>query len=347
MEAKMDGEVKADVEQAEVNTEPAKTETKELSFREELEKNLKTEPETDKGEKKEPIKASESELVKKEPEAKKEVAAPIVPPADMSPEEKAVFLKASPEIQSYVSRRAYENRAALSREFQKIQERARSVEGLEKAIEPHREYLNKMGIQPDIALNRAIAWDQAMQRDRVQGAREWLASYGVDPFELIDENGQPQQPQVQQVDPEEIKRAAIEEVEKRFQMQEQGRATEEYFNTVNSFIKDKVIFRDPNTASMLESLMADEIPVIRKQNPGLNAGQLLQNAYDKVIKTNPTFSNLVQSFDAKEVAEKAKQEAEKAKQSSRSITGGIAGSTPVKGGLGFREELRLRMSGGL
>jgi hypothetical protein len=348
METTLGGEVKevADVSKDIPVSEAPQKEDKELSFREELEKNLKTDekpaPEIEKKELVEKPEVKQAEKVEK-----KEAIPPIAAPADMSPDEKDMFTKADPKLQSYLSRRAYENRAALSREMQKIQEKGRVYEGLEKAIEPHRDYLYKLGVTPETALNRAVAWDRAVSQDRIGGAKEWLAAHGIDPYELIDENTQPQQQQYQQIDPEKIKQEVFEEINHKFMLEQESRATEENMNAVEKFKSSKILFKDPNTALQLEADLAPVIESLVRKNPKARPEEVLETAYNYVTKGDEKYSALLNAYNQREKAEQARAESEKAKLASKTITGGLAGSSPAKQGLSFRDELRLRVQGGM
>jgi hypothetical protein len=348
METTLGGEIKesADVSKDIPVSEAPQKEDSDLSFREALEKNLKSDEKPAlETEKKELVNKPEVKQVEKA--EKKDIIPPIAAPADMSQEEKDMFTKADPKLQSYLSRRAYENRAALSREMQKIQEKARIYEGLEKAIEPHRDYLYKLGVTPETALNRAVAWDRAVSQDRIGGAREWLAAHGIDPYELIDESGQPQQQQAQPIDPERIKQEVFEEINQKFMREQESRATENNFNAVERFKSSKILFKDPNTALQLEADLAPVIESLVRKNPKAAPEDVLETAYNYVTKGDEKYSTLLNAYNQREKAEQAKVESEKARSASKTITGGLAGSSPAKQGLSFRDELRLRVQGGM
>lgn len=344
METKTNGEVEAKVDSGK----------EDLSFREALGKNMeaadKQEP-VEKEPAKEEKQAAEPIEVKKEAEPeKREVAPPVLAPADMSAEEKEMFSKADPKLQNYLSRRAYETRAAFSREMQKVQAKAQEYSGIERAIEPHREYLAKKGIQADVAVNRAIAWDRAFEADRIGAAKEYLAAQGVDIYELIDteESGQQTRSVTQPaVDPEAIKQEILNEINQKITLEHQARSTEQHLNAVEKFKSSKILFKDPNTALQLEADLAPIVESLVRQNPSARAEDVLETAYNYVTKGNETYSRLLEAYGQREKAEQAKIAAEKARQSSKSITGGIAGSNPATKGLDFREELRLRMQGGM
>lgn len=336
----------------EVEKVEATRESSDLSFREALEKNMAKEPEV---QAKEPAKEAAPSLPEKqinEPqkaETKAEIPPPVATPADMTAEEKEVFSKADPKLQAYLSRRAYETRAAFSREMQKVQDANKYYENLNKAIQPHQEYLSKKGLTPDIAINRAIAWERAFETDRIGAAKEYLAAQGVDIYELLDENGQtPQQQQPQQqIDPNAIKQEIWSEINQQIMQEHEAKTTEQHLNAVEKFKSSKILFKDPNTALQLEADLAPIIESLARQNPSARAEDILETAYNYVTRGNESYSRLLDAYGQREKAEQARMQAEKAKQASRSVSGSIAGANPTSKGLDFREELRLRMQGGM
>lgn len=335
----------------------AKTEggSNDLSFREALEKNMAedkgpeakaTEPEVKEAPKPEQKAAEPATEQKQAPE--REVIPPVLAPADMTNEEKEIFSKADPKLQSYLSRRAYEIRSTLSREAQKIQEKAKNYEGLERVIEPNREYLAMKKLSPQAVVESAIAWERAFERDKLGAAKEYLAAQGVDLYELMEGEGEQRPTQQQkQIDPEAIKQEIWNEINQKFQVEQEARSTEANLSAVERFKSSKILFKDPNTAAQLEADLAPIVESLARQNPGAKAEVVLETAYNYVTKGNDTYSRLLESYGQREKAEAAREAAEKAKQSSKSITGGLAGSNPSTKGLDFREELRLRMQGGM
>lgn len=324
------------------------------SFREALEENIKNDKESAEDTQKEPEpeeKPVEQAAAEKAPEPETKPAPPVLAPADMKPEEKAFFDKLSPEMQAYVSRRAYETRSTLSREMQKIQEGAKKYETLDNVISPHNDWLAQRNLTPDAVVNRAIAWERAFEQDKVGTAMQYLQAQGVDIYELqeaIENGGQVTQQQTEQepLDPATLKQQILQEIQAEQQKAMQAQNTEQMLNVVNDFMKGQELFQDPNMANMLETEMAKIVPIYASSLPPQKA---LEKAYN-VVTNDPDlpFKALIDAYGAREKAEKAKQDAQKARQSSRSVSGSLSGSNPNNTqGLSFREELRLRVSGGM
>jgi hypothetical protein len=341
--------VEAPKVEVETKSEPKELNQNEMSFRDALKQNMAEDKKVEKKEASEDRPKQPNQYTKKaEPETSTKLPPPVAPPADMTAEELEDFKALTPKQQAYVSRRAYETRSAFSRSMQEVQQKAKSYEGIEREIAPHRPWLATKGITEDAVIRNAIGWEQRLEQDRLGGAKAWLQAQGIDPYELLDENSQYEQPQqARQIDPEEVERNIFNKIQNQFQLQEQARTTEQHYNVVEKFKNDKVLFQDPNTASMLESEMAPLISLYVQQDPSLPPEKALEKAYTTVTRSNDTFANLLNAYGERERAEKAKAEAEKARQASRSISGGLSGSNPVTTGLGFRDELRLRMKGAL
>jgi hypothetical protein len=349
-----DNQVAAPVEQAPQVESAPKAETpaeKPVSFKEALTENMaKADRNEDRREARKEAKAEAPKQEATKPDAK-ETPSPILPPADMDAEEKDTFLKADPKLQSYLSRRAYETRSTLSREMQKIQDRSKQFDGIEAEIAPHREWMATKGIREPDLVRRAIAWEQKLERDRVPAAKEWLAAQGIDPYELIDENGQAQeqnqtQGQPRPLTPEEVEHVVQQSIQRERALAEQSFTTANHLSVVEKFKQDKPLFRDPATASQLEAEMAPIIEAVVRSNPSIPPEKALEQAYSYVTKGNDQFSSLLNSFSQREQADKARVEAEKAREG-RSVSGGLAGSNRSSTGLSFREEMRLRMNGGM
>lgn len=334
----------------------SKEESKGLSFKEELAEKMglgSTERKEEKPEPKEPKQAKSEPTQKEEPklEVGEYTAPPVLTPQDMDAKEREIFEKADPVLQAYLSRRSYETRSALSRESAKIHERAKHYDEIDKVIEPNKDYLARINAKPADALRRAIAWDKHVQENGPQGARDWLKAQGIDPLELLDleDGGQrQQQPQQQQhLDPGALKAEIMAELQREHQKQQEQVNLHQDYNEVQNFMKSKPLFKDPATAAALDRDMGPIVESLRSAYPQHSTKDVLEMAYNYVTKGNEQYSRLLNAYEQRGAAAAAKAKADAARKASSSISGGIGGSTPVKAGLGFREELRLRMSGGI
>jgi hypothetical protein len=290
-----------------------------------------------------------------QPAAQQRKAVPILPPAQMSAEERADFEKLSPEAQSFVSRFAYQTRTSISRAQQELQNRSKRYDSIDNVLTPHQQWLDKKGLQAGDVVRRSIAWEQAFEQDRLGAAIEYLRAQGVDPLELIDQNaqggegGQPsaqarQQPS-QQFTPQQIQQLVDQQIEQRMQMQSDFQTVQHHTSVVDEFIKGKSLFEDPNTAAVLEAEMAPLVALARSQ--GKTELEALNYAYSVTTTVNPAFASLLQGFERGQAANKARADAEKLKNSTRSIApSGLANGRSSEG-LSFREELGLRRSGAM
>lgn len=348
-------------------TEPVKTEPKEAETAEpkpERTKSLKStlrehlakssEPkEVSKPEALKPVQSATSDPRSTEAIAPKApVSNPILAPADMTPEEKAAF-NSSPALQQYLSRRAYQLRTEFQKQTQALQQKSREIESISQAIEPYRETLIRQGIQPDVAIRRAIAWDQGMQtRDygsKIQTARAWLDSYGVDPAELLDaESGQQSQQNGHLKAPDTNGYLTKEQFDALMEERENQNYQKLYVQSateaVDKWKGSKPLFKDPGTAEQLEAEMAPIVEALRVSSPSKPHDEILETAYQYVTKGNPRFSELVQRLEARPLAEKTKADAIKAQNASRSISGGPGSGIPTRKFKSIGENLRARLN---
>jgi hypothetical protein len=273
---------------------------------------------------------------------------PLAPPADMNAIEKDAFLNPTPAnahvLQSYLNRRAYETRSDYSRKMQEVEQLKRQTSGLYETIKQYEDEYARDGISIADVTRRAVAWDKAMQANPVETALDWLNSYGINPQDL--NNYQPQQAQ----QPQYLTREDAERIaEERFQsiQSENEKKALEYYNqqVVNSFMNNKPLFRDPETASQLEAEMAPVVQALNATGRYSSPEQVLETAYNYVVNGNPTFSGLVQKMTAKPAIQQQQAVAQKAKQAAKSISGSAGSGTPRVQSKSIGDNLRRRFIG--
>lgn len=272
---------------------------------------------------------------------------PLAPPADMNAVEKDAFLNPSPAnahvLQSYLNRRAYETRSDYSRKMQEVEKLKQQTSGLYDTIKQYEDDYARQGISIADVTRRAVAWDKAMQSDPVNTALDWLNSYGVDLNQLA--NYQPQQQPQQYLTREDAERIAEERIQSI--QAEQQKSAVDYYNqqVVNSFMNNKPLFRDPETAAQLETEMAPVVQALTSTGRYSSPEQVLETAYNYVVNGNPTFSGLVSKMTAKPVIQQQQQVVEKAKKAGKSISGTAGSGTPRVTSNNLRDNLRRRFSG--
>lgn len=274
---------------------------------------------------------------------------PLVPPADMNKQEKDAFLNPTPDnahiLQQYMNRRAYETRSDYQRKMQEVEQLKQQTSGVYDVLKQYENDYAKHGISVADIAKRSIAWDKAMQANPVQTALEWLDSYGVNLQDLY--NGYSQQPQqpANYLTREEAERIAEEKFQS-IQAQEKQNAVA-YYNErlVESFMKNKPLFRDAETASQLEAEMAPIVQGLSATGRYSSPEEILETAYNYVVAGNPTFSSLNSAMAAKSVVEQKQAAVAQAKTASRSISGSAGSGTPKIKAKDLRDNLRRRFVG--
>jgi hypothetical protein len=271
----------------------------------------------------------------------------------MRAEEREAFLNPTPQnahiLQAYVNRRAYETRSDYSRRMQELEELKKQTSSVYDTIKQYEEEYARNGISLGDIAKRSIAWDRAMQSDPVNTAREWLDSYGLSLEDLY--NGQMQQNQMQQQPSGYLTKEEAEQIaEERAQaiLQSQERKAVEYYNqqVVQSFMSNKPVFRDPETAAQLEADMAPVVSALTSTGRYSSPEEILETAYNYVINGNPAYSSLVQKMTAKPRIMEQQQAVEKAKAAAKSISGSPGSGTPRIEAKDLRDNLRRRLMGG-
>ena len=297
-----------------------------------------------------------TEVQQAQPETPQPERIPLVPPADMNKWEKEAFLNPTAEnahiLQQYMNRRAYETRSDYQRKMQEVEQLRQQTSGIYDVVKQYENDYAKQGISVADLTRRSIAWDRAMHNDPISTAREWLQAYGIQPEELVDgtfqsdENAQYQpQQQPQYLTREEAERIADERLQRdRAEVQQNAVA---YYNEqiVQSFVAEKPLFKDPETASQLEAEMAPIVSALSSTGRYSSPKEILETAYNYVVNGNPTFSSIHQAMTAKPVIEQKQAAAQKAKAASLSISGSAGSGTPRISTKNMRDNLARRMSG--
>ncbi len=279
----------------------------------------------------------------------------LLPPADMRREEKEAFLNPTAAnahvLQEYLNRRAYETRSDYSRKMAEVEELRKQTAGVYDTIKQYENDYAKQGLSLADITRRSVAWDQAMQANPRQAAREWLDAYGLSPQDLMEmqqdyQEQYQQAPQQNYLTREEAERIADERAQNILKSQEQKAV--EYYNqrVVESFMNSKPIFRDPETASQIEADMAPVVQALSSTGRYGSPDQVLETAYNYVINGNPAYSSLVSKMTAKPAIQEQKAAVEKAKAASRSISGSAGSGTPKIETKNLRDNLRRRLVGG-
>jgi len=341
------------VENVESTEVVADREPAELSIRQTLSKQLKGQVEENRSEEtsaQTEEKAEEAPVVSNEVSNQERMV--FAPPADMNKAEKEAFLNPTQEnahiLQSYLNRRAYETRNQYDRKAQELNQLIERNSSVYNTIKQYEEEYAKEGIAISDVARRSVAWDRAMKQAPYETAMEWLQAYGISPQELIERQQMTGNDQAMQ--PEYMTREQAEQLaNERWTalQQEQEKKAVEYMNqkVVESFVSRKPLFRDPETASQLESEMAPVVQALTQTGRYSSAEEILETAYNYVVNGNPVFSGLVQKLNTAPVIQQQKQVVQKAKQAAKSISGSAGSGTPRVQTKDIRDNLRRRFGG--
>lgn len=292
--------------------------------------------------------------VEDKPEDNQETQAPVQAPNGMPKELAAKFGELGKEWQDFIHKREYDVRRYISQKGEELQQEINKIGPLYNTISENRDYLAKRRISETDVVQNAIAWDKAFDENPLAAAKSYLASWGVHPADLLDDDGmiasddyiQQHTPTQQGPTPEEIEAMVNERVEKAIQYQQQSWATQQKQKAVESFITSNPVFQDPAIAAHFEPAMAQVLARLNSEKPNSPTADLLQEAYNETL-SSPAFRGLKEQLEAKETQERSRQKAEKAKKASRSVKGSLGSTKPKRKYNDLGENLRANFTGDL
>lgn len=271
----------------------------------------------------------------------------IAVPPYLKGEHKDKFKTYPPEMQSEISRLLYEYQSDHTRKIAQIKQQEQEYQELGRVLNPEiRQAYAREGISAPQIVERSIAWDRELKSpNKIAAAREYLEAYGIYPEDLLSDDYQ--QPQQEYLTKEEAAELAQQEVQKIIEKERSSQLAFSNYQAVQSFLSEKPLFKDPQTASQLEEAMAEEIIGLRAayeaRGQTYSPQELLSTAYDRVTKIHPVFSNLIQEQAKRQEAERQHQQALKAQAASRSIKGSPGQGTPTIKSGNIRESLERNL----
>lgn len=320
------------------------------SIRESLAQNLDMKDEIDPGISRTAVEPTQARVEREE--AQQQQPQVVAPPRDMNKEEREAFLNPTSQnahiLQGYLSRRSHETRTDYERSKAEVEKVKRQTQPIFDAYQKHEQEYKQLGLSPQAVYERSIEWDMAMRENPVQAAVEWLDAYGITPNDLVNGNYYPLE-QVQQnpgyLTREEAEAIADQKMQSFMEQQQQKVVAEQTIGFVQSFMQTKPLFTatDPQTAAQLEERMAPVVQALAQQ--GGSPQEILETAYNYVVKGDPVFSDLASKLAAADGIKSRKTETAKAKKASRSISGSVGSGSPRMSVKDIRENLRRRLNG--
>lgn len=244
---------------------------------------------------------------------------PIPTPVSLSADAKAEFESLPREAQQIVAKRVQD----LERGFH--QDRQESAE-MRRALEPYEQRFKMQGTTPAQVVQRLLAVGDYIDQNPRKHLIEVIASYGLTPQDLLQEAGKGNgvTPEVMQ----------LKQQVAAMQAQQSQREQEAQQHELNSLSQEIVAFAQETDKDgtplrpFFEQIIPDlqhTIRLVRNQHPTWGNRQVLQEAYDRGVRANPsTWAELEKSraaeAEAKRLAE-SKAKVAKAKRASVSVTG--------------------------
>lgn len=243
-----------------------------------------------------------------EGQAQEQAKAPAIDaPASWSAEQKARWANFSPEDQAYIAKREKDAHDAISRAGQQI----KAYEPVGQVFEQFKDVYEKYQMPPHVAVAHLFAAERSLSENPTAALKELAKAYGVDPLDLMDG----QQPNQQQPSPEaaEVRalKAELAQIKSKLSAQDK-QAHEASLSALNreiaEFAKDK-----PHFDALFDDI-TDQVAAIKHRHPDLSPKEVLNQAYERAIKVNPTVSAAIAAEKA--AADKKARDDEAARKTS-------------------------------
>jgi hypothetical protein len=274
----------------------------------------------------------------------------IVAPRSMDEKNRAMFEKLPVEAKKWVLQREQETSRIGFERAERVKQQELELEPVLQHYKKYESTYLRDGIRPSDVVTRAIEWDQAFRADKNSAAREYLASYGIDPADLVLMDDAPSQYEQQSNQPvpsiddirAEIRNELLAEENKKHAQS----LLQENMRLATEFLTATPFGKDTSSARELDEAMGPVIERLMALDPSRDKREILKEAYEHVSTKDPRFSSVRSQYEAAQKASQAKQEAGKAFLASRSISGSPSNGVSDFKPKNFREGLLRRMRGG-
>lgn len=236
-------------------------------------------------------------------------------PVGWKADKKELWKTLSLEAREYIEQREQERNKGL---YQKRQEFAE----IDRATEPYKEELKRMGVPLSRAIEQAFAWNKYLETSPHQALMELSQKLGVDLRSLgqVVQAAEPQDPYVRQMyETTAQMQARLEAMEREREIAQENSIKSEVQAFMNRKDQSGKLF-----FPYAEELAPDIIsimPLVREQNPNISTQELLSEAYTRAMRANPvTWSKYQKQLEQKQ-KEGTNERIQKAKKASLSVSG--------------------------
>lgn len=247
----------------------------------------------------------------------------ILPPKELEGEEKAKFESLPRELQEYITKKESE----IGSRNQEVESRAQEYAAIDRAYEPYAQKLQLQGFGRDQFVNQLSALYGALESDPV-GAIEWLKNtYGVQGEQQYQQPQQYAQQQSYQDPRLEAVTRELAQVKSYISGQQTSGLQSDYDTFRN--MKDANGNLAHPYVDEIESEAAQFVPLVKQQNPNLSNVEVMKEAYERAVWSNPRTREAMQKGVAptKQSQTSMIQRVNAAKRRSGSVTGAPRGGS--------------------
>lgn len=245
-------------------------------------------------------------------------------------EAKQAWSQTPPVVKNEVVRRERELLSDYTRKTQQIAEVAKYYQAIDQAIAPYKAELAREGKSLPQVVERLLQWDNDFRQDKYSAARALLASYDIEPDELLGYDVPKESPEVMELRQETEQLKAWIAQQQQLQQQSNISAVS---NVVEQFRSAQDENGDPAHPywEYVEDTMAGIIPALRER--GMGHQEALTTAYKMALQAHPDVSAQIeqfrqQKFNARRIKTE-KDKAQRARTASQSITGSAPSGRPL------------------
>lgn len=269
----------------------------------------------------------------------------ILAPKELEGEEKAKFESLPRELQEYITKKETE----IGSRHQEVESRAQEYAAIDKAYEPYAQKLQLQGFGRDQFVNQLSALYGALESDPAS-AIEWLKNtYGVQGEQQYQQPQQYAQQQSYQDPRLEAVTRELAQVKSYISGQQTSGLQSDYDTFRN--MKDANGNLAHPYVDEIENEAAQFVPLVKQQNPSLSNVEVMKEAYERAVWSNPRTREAMQKGVAptKQSQTSMIQRVNAAKRRAGSVTGAPRGGSEAVDSkdLSLRETIEAAYDGRL
>ena len=274
---------------------------------------------------------------------------PINPPVSWPAEDKERFSTLPRELQQRIAERE-------SQRDKDFHSNRQIIAAQDRIVKEHEPFINQYFGSSEVAMTNAMKWFEHVHTNPLDAVRELMHHANISPEMLAAtaRNMGPQDPYTRQLATElqtlkardaqrEAQERAYQEQQQTAQLQAVNREIEEFSNARDASGK----LAHPYVTDLIED-MSVLIPHIQSKMPGASHRDVLEEAYSRAMRANPTTYKAYEQQLQQQKTRELEGRAKKANAASKSVSGSLGGSSSsAPKNLGIREAIDLARSGQL